>query len=265
MHVSAQGGNSAGLVVEGDGSGGSIEASITGSVGSVATGGITAASIAANAIGASELAADAVAEIALGIGGVGAFAITVTVNDGAAALQNVEVSIFEGGGALAGRGTTDVLGNASFSLAAGTYTVALVKHNYNFAPVSRTVTGNQAGSIVTAMSMTIITSIPASGTPGMCVVAGYIKDLNGNALVNSLVKARLVPPNNNRPITSDGNVLGLEADTAVTNGLGYVSMELIRTDEIDQLGCTYVIKCEDAQMEKRNVQLVTATLDIATL
>lgn len=43
---------------------GNVGGNVTGSVGSVATGGITAASIAADAIGASELAADAVAEIA---------------------------------------------------------------------------------------------------------------------------------------------------------------------------------------------------------
>lgn len=45
----------------------SVQGNITGSVGSVATGGITAGSIAADAIGASELAADAVAEIADGV------------------------------------------------------------------------------------------------------------------------------------------------------------------------------------------------------
>ena len=43
---------------------GNVGGNVTGSVGSVASGGITAASIAADAIGASELAADAVAEIA---------------------------------------------------------------------------------------------------------------------------------------------------------------------------------------------------------
>lgn len=48
----------------GAGSFGEGVASVTGSVGSVATGGITAGSIAADAIGASELAADAIAEIA---------------------------------------------------------------------------------------------------------------------------------------------------------------------------------------------------------
>jgi hypothetical protein len=43
---------------------GNVGGNVTGSVGSVASGGITATSIAADAIGASELAADAVAEIA---------------------------------------------------------------------------------------------------------------------------------------------------------------------------------------------------------
>lgn len=46
---------------------GNVGGNVTGSVGSVATGGITAASIAADAIGASELAADAVAEIQSGL------------------------------------------------------------------------------------------------------------------------------------------------------------------------------------------------------
>ena len=46
---------------------GDVGGNVTGSVGSVATGGITAASIAADAIGASELAADAATEIATAV------------------------------------------------------------------------------------------------------------------------------------------------------------------------------------------------------
>lgn len=46
---------------------GNVGGNVTGSVGSVASGGITATSIAADAIGASELAADAVTEIAAGV------------------------------------------------------------------------------------------------------------------------------------------------------------------------------------------------------
>lgn len=46
---------------------GNVGGNVTGSVGSVATGGITAASIAADAIGASELAADAATEIATAV------------------------------------------------------------------------------------------------------------------------------------------------------------------------------------------------------
>lgn len=46
---------------------GDVSGNVTGSVGSIASGGITAASIAADAIGASELAADAVTEIASGV------------------------------------------------------------------------------------------------------------------------------------------------------------------------------------------------------
>lgn len=46
---------------------GNVGGNVTGSVGSVATGGITAGSIATDAIGAAELAADAVTEIATGV------------------------------------------------------------------------------------------------------------------------------------------------------------------------------------------------------
>lgn len=58
------GGNVVGSVGSVTGSVGSVTGNVGGSVGSIAAGGITAASIADDAIGASELAADAIAEIA---------------------------------------------------------------------------------------------------------------------------------------------------------------------------------------------------------
>lgn len=59
---------------------GNVGGNVTGSVGSVATGGIMAASIAADAIGASELAADAVTEIAAGVWAAAARTLTANTN-----------------------------------------------------------------------------------------------------------------------------------------------------------------------------------------
>lgn len=67
---------------------GNVGGNVTGSIGSVASGGITATSIAADAIGASELAADAVAEIQSGLATASALATaqadldTITGSDG---------------------------------------------------------------------------------------------------------------------------------------------------------------------------------------
>lgn len=59
---------------------GNVGGNVTGSVGSVASGGITAASIAADAIGASELAADAVTEIAAGVWAAATRTLTANTN-----------------------------------------------------------------------------------------------------------------------------------------------------------------------------------------
>lgn len=59
---------------------GNVGGNVTGSVGSVATGGITAASIATDAIGAAELAADAVTEIATGVWAAAARTLTANTN-----------------------------------------------------------------------------------------------------------------------------------------------------------------------------------------
>lgn len=212
--------------------------------------------------GVSQFTANAL-ELAPDNAGSGAFPITVTVNDGAAVLQNVTVGIYDGA-TLSASGTTNISGQVTFSLDAATYTVALVKNGYTFTTASRTVTGNQTGTLTTALSMTA-SSIAAPSSPANCTVAGFIKDLQGNALPGAVLKARLVPAIANRPITANGNVVAFSSDEAVADANGLVSLELIRTDEFDEDGCTYTFKCEDAQMKKQNIKLEAATLDISTL
>lgn len=195
--------------------------------------------------------------------GSGAFPITVTVNDGAAALQNVTVGVYDGA-TLSASGTTNISGQVTFSLDAATYTVALVKPGYTFTTASRTVTGNQTGTLTTALSMTA-SAIAAPSSPANCTVAGFIKDLQGNALPGAVLKARLVPPIANRPITANGNVVAFVSDEAIADVNGLVTFELIRTDAIDQDGCTYTFTCTAAELDESNVVLEAATLDLSTL
>lgn len=84
-------------------------------------------------------------------GGFGAFAIQVTVTDGSIPLQNATITVNDG--VTPYTQITDVSGHASYSLAAGTYTVTIVKALYTFTPTTRTVTGNQAGTLVNNLVM----------------------------------------------------------------------------------------------------------------
>ena len=72
---------------------GNVGGNVTGSVGSVASGGITAASIAADAIGASELAADAVTEIAAGVWDRLTSALTTVGSAGKLIVDNLNATV----------------------------------------------------------------------------------------------------------------------------------------------------------------------------
>lgn len=77
-------------------------------------------------------------------GGTGANAVTVNVKDGNSAnVQGASVTMTSGSDRKIG--TTDASGNASFSLDAGTWTLAITKSGYQYTPSSQPVTG--AGTI----------------------------------------------------------------------------------------------------------------------
>ncbi|MFA6043370.1 MAG: carboxypeptidase-like regulatory domain-containing protein [Phycisphaerales bacterium] len=103
-------------------------------------------------------------------GGAGAFPITVTVTDGTDPLENAVVRLTEGANSFAL--VTDASGNATFSLNAATYTVAVTKDGYQFTPTptTRTVTGSQAGTLVNDIEMTLRATPLPSADPDLCVV-----------------------------------------------------------------------------------------------
>lgn len=196
----------------------------------------------------------------LGGAGTGPFAITITVTDGTNPLQNVTAAIFDGS-TLAGRLVTDVNGNATFALAAGTYTVNLYKGGYTFGSESRTVTGNEAGTLVNDLEMTATGTITPPVNPDLCTLFGYIILIDGNPAVAVTVSATLVT---NRPGEASGSIIAEQPMTAITNGSGFFELDLVRNDAIDATS-TYKIKCLPAGIELANISLTTPTKDLADL
>lgn len=247
----------------------------------------TVNALAANVVDATALAASAVTKIAAGVwdalttgfvtvgsigkaivtyitGLGGAFNITITVVDNfAVPLQNVRFNVFDGTNQLIASGFTDVLGQSTDSYPAGTYTVALVKANYLFATLSRTVTGNQTGTLKNNLVMTVVTPIIPPANPLLQTVTGTLFGPAGIA-VNKKVTFSLVPKDSSRPLTVAGNVSTFENAEVFTDGTGTFSINLPQTILYDDPP-TYHIVCEAAGIDKEGVTLGAAPLDIATL
>lgn len=196
----------------------------------------------------------------LGGMGTGPFSITVTVTDGTNPLQNVTVALFDGS-TLAGRLVTDASGNATFSLAAGSYTVNLYKAGFTYAPETRTVTGNQTGTLVNDLEMTATGSITPPVNPALCRLYGFFLLPSGQPAVNVPVTATLVA---NRASEASDSVISFEPVTENTDDNGYVEIDLVRTDEYSPTP-TYRIDCPKASVRIANISLTSATVDIASL
>jgi hypothetical protein len=99
--------------------------------------------------------------------GTGARTVAVTVNDGAAVLENAIVRFTEGANTYAG--PTNVSGQISFSLDDATYAVAVSKVGYNFTPTTLVVDGDKTPTY--SMTAVSITAPPnAATTTGVMTV-----------------------------------------------------------------------------------------------
>lgn len=255
-------------------------AAITSTV--VADGFLTAAKVATGAIDADALATDAVTEIANGVNttlssshgsgtwgpfaGSGANAITVTVTDGTDPLQNAIVTLYDGA-TLAGSLSTDASGNASFSLAVATYTVAIVKANYSFTPTTRTVTGNQAGTLVNDLEMTAGSVITAPSDPSLCRLVGFMRNPHGAVVPNAKVVMRMTSPTapTDQSVTYQDFIIAGRLVDAETDATGQLDTEILRTDLLDTAGWTWTIECKKAGVTLEGITLTTATKDLKTL
>ena len=175
-------------------------------------------------------------------GGTGAYTITVTVTDGTDPLENATVRLTEGINTFVQY--TDASGNAQFSLDAATYNVALTKDGYSFTPTTRTVTGEEAGTLTSDLEMTLTTLISPADPP-YCSVHGTVINGLGLPVANASISFSLVSANNTSRyggpfFTLDGvliqttTILGsTDANGTLGNGTsGSTTLDLIRNDYI---------------------------------
>lgn len=259
------------------------------STGTFTAGAITAAVIATGAVDADALATDAVTEISAGVwdrlttalttvgsigraivtyisGLGGAFDLTITVKDNnGVLLQNVRFNIFDGTNQLVASGFTDAAGQSTDSYPAGTFTVALVKANYLFAALTRTVTGAQTGTLKNDLVMTVITPIISPADPTLQTVFGRLVNAQGPA-VNVRVTFDLISTDPARPVTVNGNVFAFDQAVAITDGTGNFTIDVPQTILFDDpTSVFYHIICTKAGIDLDRVTVGAVPLDIEDL
>lgn len=195
-------------------------------------------------------------------GGAGAYPITVTVDDGATALQNATVRVSSG--VTSHTVTTDASGNGTFSLDAGTYTVTITKSGYTFTSTTRTVTGSQTGTLVNALSMTAVVT-PTSSDPNLCTVSGYLRNAQGVLSSGKSITFTLVP---STPIKGGGgDIIATREVTMTSNGAGLFSGDLYRNDLATPPGTRWRVTSDDIGLREADgayIYLNAASLDLRT-
>lgn len=186
--------------------------------------------------------------------GAGSFPITVTVVDGAAApLQNALVWVSDGTTAISH--LTDASGNHTFSLAAATYTVAITKAGYSFTPTSRTVTGNQTGTLTNDLVMTAVSVPPAPpANPAKGTIHGNIVRSDGASPAGIQITATLAYRAGQERAVSVGNMLVPVVQQTTTDGSGDWEMDLFGNDDITPAGTYWVVEVPAANF-RANVEL----------
>jgi hypothetical protein len=158
--------------------------------------------------------------------GTGAYAVTITVTDGTNPLENATVRM---NSSIAGNytATTDVNGEATFSLDAATYDVSITLLGYEFTPTTHEITSDSSTHTPTfSMTETVIT--PASD-PALCTCVLRVVNASGVAQEGTTLTFTVstIP-------TSDtaGEWYGHVA-TATSDASGDIEIELPRTAVVE--------------------------------
>ena len=143
--------------------------------------------------------------------GSGAYTITVTVTDGTDPLENAVVRLTEGVNQFTA--TTNASGEATFSLNAATYTVAVTKAGYQFTPTTRTVTGAETGTLTNDLEMTLTVAPPAPADPTLTTVYVNTGEIIGKVIKGLTIKVTLT--STQPAVSGDGRVLSSSSEIMV--------------------------------------------------
>lgn len=155
--------------------------------------------------------------------GSGPFALTVTVNDGAVALQNAVVELSEGANRF--RLTTNASGVVVFGLNAATYAVVITKDGYSFTPTTKVVSAT--GAQTYSMTTLLLSASPAGQATGYGYTYNASRALAGGIVVElqqtASVTDGLITNGSYATATSssDGGSLGLVQFTGLFQGATY--------------------------------------------
>ena len=138
-------------------------------------------------------------------GGTGAYAITVNVKEGVTNISGATVSFTQGSDVYSA--TTNASGNASFSLDAGTFTLAIWKAGYTFTPESVTVS-----ALATLNKTVTAVSAPAASDPGQCIIYHTARERTG------AIKSGVV-----------FSIQAIGGDDAVVDGMGTTTINSAET------------------------------------
>lgn len=189
--------------------------------------------------------------------GLGAYAITQTVTDGASNLVGAIVRLYSASTLTAYVVTTNGSGVSSFSLDAGAYTRSITKSGYTFTPDTLTVSASASVS----SAMTAI-SIPSPASPSLCVVYGTFLKPSGAALASVDINFTL---HSERNTTTGGTVVQTTEWTATTSVAGALSQSLVRTDQFNRPNAYYEVTCAELKWHKKRMTLAAASFDLSTL
>jgi hypothetical protein len=194
--------------------------------------------------------------------GNGAYTVQATVTDGTNPLAQATLRVTSGINTFST--VTDASGHAQFSLDAGTYTVSATKGGYSFTPSTRTVTGNNAGTLYTSpIAMTAVV-VPVNPTdPSLCTVYGHARNQATNALMPNVEVIATREPGG---LGYAGGVLvGREIRTRTdTNGL--YQLNITRTDYItNPTNAKWRITCKAAGINVAPRAFAVATYNLDTL
>lgn len=117
--------------------------------------------------------------------GSGARTVTITVNDGAAVLQNAKVRLTEGVNTYTG--STNASGVIVFNVDDATYTVGITKSGYTYAGTTLIVDGTETRTY----SMTVVSVTPPDD-PALCAVTMHVYDQYGADMASQPVEITFV-------------------------------------------------------------------------